>query len=90
QELKAFDKPIITVFNKMDLYEEKVFDPWLDEEVKKDLLKQLTDRWETITEGNCIFISAIERRNIETFRNTIMNKVKSLYKERYPYMTQFY
>lgn len=90
QELKAFDKPILTVFNKMDLYEEKVFDPWLDEEVKKDMLQQLYDRWESITEGNCIFISASERRNIDSFRSTIMNKVKDLYKERYPYMTQFY
>jgi len=90
QELKAFDKPILTVFNKMDLYEERVFDPWLDEEVKQDMLQQLKERWESITEGNCIFISALERRNIDTFRSSIMNKVKSLYKERYPYMTQFY
>ena len=29
QELKAFDKPILTIFNKMDLYEEKNFDSWL-------------------------------------------------------------
>ncbi len=90
QELKAFDKPILTVFNKMDLYEQRVFDPWLDKEVKEDMLQQLKERWESITEGNCIFISALERRNIDTFRNSIMNKVKALYKERYPYMTQFY
>src|SRR6185437_12661968 len=30
QEIGAFDKPTITIFNKMDLYEQKVFDPWLD------------------------------------------------------------
>lgn len=90
QELKAFDKPILTVFNKMDLYEEKVFDPWLDSEVKQDLLLQLVKRWETETHGNCIFISATERRNIDAFRTTILDKVKALYEERYPYMTQFY
>src|SRR4029078_1392873 len=31
QELHAFNKPIITIFNKMDLYEEHTFDPWLEE-----------------------------------------------------------
>lgn len=90
QELKAFDKPMLTVFNKMDLYETKVFDPWLDSEVKQDLLLQLVKRWETLTEGNCIFISAVEKRNIDQFRETILKKVKDLYEERYPYLTQFY
>lgn len=90
QEIGAFDKPILTVFNKLDLYEEKVFDPWLDAEVKQDLMNQLVRRWETLTNGNCVFISAIERRNIDQFRDTILGKVKALYKERYPYMTQFY
>jgi GTP-binding protein HflX len=31
QEIKAFDKPIVTIFNKMDLYEKNTFDPWLEE-----------------------------------------------------------
>ena len=44
QDIKAFDKPIITIFNKMDLYEQKVFDPWLDDEVKQDLLKPVEEQ----------------------------------------------
>src|SRR5881392_3046719 len=32
QELKAYDKPVITIFNKMDQYEKNTFDPWLEEE----------------------------------------------------------
>jgi GTP-binding protein HflX len=90
QDIKAFDKPILTIFNKMDLYEEKVFDAWLDEEVKRDLLNQLKARWERETHNNCVFISATERRNIDALRNTILDKVKKLYEERYPYLTQFY
>jgi GTP-binding protein HflX len=90
QDIKAFDKPVITIFNKMDLYEEKVFDPWLDSEVKQDLLIQLKSRWEHVTHNNCIFISATERRNIDQLRATILDKVKDLYQERYPYLTQFY
>lgn len=90
QEIGAFDKPVLTIFNKMDLYEEQVFDPWLDDEVKQDLLIQLKNRWEHETNGNCVFISATERKNIDQLRETILNKVKELYKERYPYLTQFY
>lgn len=90
QELKAFDKPTLVVFNKMDLYEQKVFDPWLEAEVKQDLLQQLKERWESILDGHCVFISAAEKRNIDGFRRLILNKVKALYAERYPYLTQFY
>ncbi|XZF12638.1 GTPase HflX [Chitinophagaceae bacterium MMS25-I14] len=90
QEIGAFDKPVLTIFNKMDLYEERTFDPWLDEEVKKDLLDQLQRRWAAETGGSCIFISATERRNIDGLRQTILDKVKALYEERYPYLTNFY
>jgi GTP-binding protein HflX len=87
QELKAFEKPIITIFNKMDLYEEKNFDHWLEDEVKTEILRELREKWEHITEGNCIFISALEKRNIDALRNFILTKVRELYKIRYPYRT---
>ncbi len=90
QDIKAFDKPVLTIFNKMDLYEERTFDPWLDSEVKEDILKQLKARWENETNNACVFISATERRNIDQLRQTILDKVKELYEERYPYLTQFY
>ena len=38
QEFKAFEKPILTIFNKMALYEEKNFDEWLEDEVKQEIL----------------------------------------------------
>ena len=90
QDIKAFDKPILVVFNKMDLYEEKVFDPWLEEEVKTDLLAQLKRRWQSETNDNSVFISATEKHNIEELRITILEKVRKLYEERYPYLTRFY
>ncbi|MEZ5017391.1 MAG: GTPase HflX [Flavipsychrobacter sp.] len=90
QEIKAFDKPTITIFNKMDLYEEHVFDEWLEESVKEDLLNQLKSRWERETNGRCVFISATKKTNIEELRNTILKEVKALYEERYPYLTKFY
>jgi len=89
QDIKAFEKPIIVVFNKMDLYEKNVFDEWLDENVKKEILEDLHERWERETEGKVVFISAIEKRNLELLRNTILDKVREVYKLRYPYKTEF-
>lgn len=90
QELKAFDKPTIMVFNKMDLYASKNFDEWLTADVKKQLEGELFHKWENITEGNSIFISATERENIEALRTKILDKVRDLYKKRYPYKTMYF
>lgn len=90
QELKAFDKPILTVLNKIDLYEEKNFDAWLEPEVRAEIMRELREKWETATEGNCIFISAKERTNIDALRAFILQKVREMYQVRYPYKTSFY
>jgi len=89
QDSEAFDKPILVVFNKMDLYEKTVFDEWLDENVKKEILEDLRERWERETEGKAIFISAIEKRNLALLRQRILNKVREEYRVRYPYKTKF-
>ena len=88
QDIHAFEKPIITVFNKMDLYEEKNFDPWLEEDVRTEILNDLYEKWQRETDGNAVFVSALEKKNIEELRATILNKVKELYKVRYPYKSE--
>ena len=90
QELGAFEKPIITVFNKMDLYIKNTFDEWLDEDTKQQILQDLKARWQHETSGNAIFISALERTNIDELRKTILEKVRELYRIRYPYKTEFF
>ncbi|HEX7905733.1 MAG TPA: GTPase HflX [Chitinophagaceae bacterium] len=85
QELKAFDKPILTIFNKMDLYEKQTFDEWLEERTKQEILEDLRDRWNNETNGNAIFISALEKRNLELLRSAILEKVREMYRIRYPY-----
>jgi GTP-binding protein HflX len=89
QDIKAAEKPAILIFNKIDQYEKLTFDEWLDESVKKDMMNELKERWENETNGNCVFISATEKRNIDELRTTILDKVKKLYKIRYPYKTEF-
>lgn len=89
QELKAFDKPMLTIFNKMDLYEANTFDEWLEESTKKEILNDLYERWQRETNGNAVFISAIEKRNLDELRKKILGKVKEMYRVRYPYKTEF-
>ena len=90
QELKAFDKPVVTIFNKMDLYKQKYFDEWLEDEVKEDILRELKDRWNGITNNQCVFVSAIEKQNIEELRTVILHKVRDMYQIKYPYKTVFF
>ncbi|OYU56520.1 MAG: GTPase HflX [Chitinophagaceae bacterium BSSC1] len=90
QELKAFEKPILTIFNKMDLYAERTFDEWLEDGVKEEILRDLKDKWDQITNNNCVFVSAVEKNNIEALRGQILEKVRNQYQVRYPYRTQLY
>lgn len=90
QEMNCADKPVITVFNKMDLFEKNHFDEWLDPETKATILEEIKGRWQHETQGQCVFVSALERKNMDGLRNTILEKVKELYAIRYPYKTGFY
>lgn len=90
QDLKAFEKPILTIFNKMDLYEKQTFDEWLEDEVKQEILHDLKQRWQNITRGNCVFVSALERKNIDELRQTILHKVREMYRVRYPYKSEYF
>lgn len=90
QELNAAEKPTLTIFNKMDLYEKQTFDEWLEEDTKKEILHDLYDRWQGETGGNAVFVSAVERRNLDGLRKTVLDKVRKLYRVRYPYKTDFF
>ena len=90
QELNAFNKPVIIIFNKMDLYIKNTFDEWLDEDTKQQILDDLKRKGQNETNGNAIFISALERTNIDELRKRILEKVRELYHVRYPYKSAFF
>ncbi|MBL7724516.1 MAG: GTPase HflX [Chitinophagaceae bacterium] len=89
QELNALEKPTITIFNKMDQYEEQTFDEWLEDDTKKEILDDLYERWQRETNGNAVFVAAIEKRNLDILRKAILERVRELYRIRYPYKTEF-
>ncbi|MFN8309397.1 MAG: GTPase HflX [Chitinophagales bacterium] len=90
EELGAKDKPVIVIFNKMDLYEAKQFDEFVPAEVKRSLLRELEESWMARTNDNVIFISATQNRNTAALREKIFEKVKLLYLQRYPYKAGYW
>ncbi len=89
-DLGAGDKPVITIFNKMDKFEEQAFDQWLEPAVKAEILDDLKQRWQNETKGPCVFISATERINLDNLRQSILNEVREMYRIRYPYRAEFF
>jgi len=62
----------------------------LEEDVKSEILDDLKQRWTNETKDNCVFISALEKKNIELLRQTILNKVREMYQIRYPYKAEYF
>ena len=87
EEIGASSKPILYIFNKVDQYEKNQFDPWLEEKVKKEIMDELIQKWEWETHDQSIFISATEKRNLDQLRKMLLEKVRQLYVQRYPYRT---
>jgi GTPase len=89
-ELGAAEKPMVTIFNKMDQFEKNTFDPWLEADIKQQILQELKERWQNETKDNCVFVSATEKTNIDGLRQTILHKVREMYRIRYPYKAEFF
>lgn len=90
EDIGTKDKPMVIVFNKMDLYEAKTFDEFLPVEIKREMLTSLENYWSEKTKGNAIFVSATENRNTSDLRHLIFDKVKKLYLDRYPYKAGYF
>jgi GTP-binding protein HflX len=86
-EIGASDKPVLMVFNKIDAYNPEVIDA-------DDLMTQKTSAHNTLddwkqtwmnTHQDAVFISALNKENIDDFRKTVYNKVKEIHVKRFPY-----
>ncbi|HYK76427.1 MAG TPA: GTPase HflX [Daejeonella sp.] len=83
KELGAIDKQIITVFNKIDAYQVPKFDP--QDDLPPPTLEDFENSWMSKNQSPSIFISALNRENIEQFRALLYEKVKAIHLQRYPY-----
>lgn len=89
-DLEAGETPTITVFNKMDLFRKKNYDPLTPPETLKEIHDELLKSWMAKTNDQAVFISALAGEGIQEFRAKLLESVKEAYKVRYPYQTQFY
>ena len=75
KDLKVLDKPMIMVFNKVDAFYSE------DGEMS---IADFEKSWIGKTNTPAIFISALNKSNLESFRTLIYDKVKALHETRYP------
>ncbi|MBR5055871.1 MAG: GTPase HflX [Bacteroidales bacterium] len=73
------DKPIYMVFNKIDQYKPEPYDEFsLDERTERNYtLEEFEHSWMSKENTPCIFISAIEKTNIDKFRSDLLKMVTS-------------
>ena len=91
-EIDENQKPTYLVFNKIDKFrytrkEEDDLTPKTKENYSLDDLKKT---WMAKTNVNSIFISAIEKQNIDAFKKLIYKNVKETHIKRYPYNNFLY
>ena len=92
-EINSINKPTILVFNKIDNYKSVKID-------EDDLITEKTkihyslDDWKKTWMGNLgndvIFISAIEKSNIEQLKKLLYSKVREIHITRFPYNNFLY
>ena len=86
-DLGCGDKPSMMIFNKIDAY------TWTPQDAD-DLsapsrenisLEDLRHTWMARLSGDCLFISAKEKENIDELRDVLYKKVRELHVQKYPY-----
>ena len=88
-DIKSSNKPTIMVFNKIDAYKHLTIDD-------DDLITEKTKRYYTLEEWkstwmsnvgeeNALFISAVNKENIEEFRERVYEAVRQIHITRFPY-----
>lgn len=89
KDIDALDKPIITVFNKIDAYKAPVE---VDEngEENKVTLEDFRNSWMGKNADPAIFLSATEKMNVEEFKQKLYEIISKLHTARYPYNNLLY
>ncbi len=89
KDIKALDKPVITVFNKIDAYKPPVEIDENGEEVKVTL-EDFKNSWMAKNSDPAIFLSATEKTNVEEFKQKLYEIISKMHNTRYPYNNLLY
>ncbi|MCB0552758.1 MAG: GTPase HflX [Phaeodactylibacter sp.] len=88
KELNALDKPTLLVFNKIDLYRDRYYDPFVDEEARQEIEEGLKGSLRHTFDTELIFLSAKTKENIDGLREKLQQMVREQYIVRYPYQAK--
>ena len=88
-EIESVDKPTIMVFNKIDAYKHQTIDED-DLVTEKTKIHYTLEDWKKtwmnkLEDNNCLFISALNKENMEEFRAKVFEEVKKIHITRFPY-----
>ena len=87
-DIESADKPTIMVFNKIDAYEAEPFDDTdLIAEITKAnySLQEWKNTWMSKIGDNALFISALNKENLEDFKKRVYDEVRKIHVQRFPY-----
>ncbi len=87
-EIDSADKPTVMIFNKIDAYTHKTIeeDDLVTEKTKEHYsLDDWKKTWMNDIEKQSIFISALNKSNLEEFREKVYDEVKKIHVQRFPY-----
>ncbi|HWK56372.1 MAG TPA: GTPase HflX [Parapedobacter sp.] len=96
EELGALDKPVITVFNKIDAYrgepdERQESDAAMEERERRPVsLDDFKRSWMARHNSPAVFISATDKTNVDEFRKLLYETVVDMHTKRYPYDNLLY
>ena len=87
KDIKAIDKPIFVVFNKIDAYRYEEYDEFSLEPKRQEnyTLDEFKNSWIAKENTPCIFISAREKIGIDKLRGDLYKMVAEIHAGRYPF-----
>ncbi|QLE01228.1 GTPase HflX [Galbibacter sp. BG1] len=93
EDIKSLDKPTIMVFNKIDNYEHETIeeDDLVTEKTTKHFtLDEWKQTWMNRAGDDVLFISALNKENLEEFRKKVYEEVRRIHITRFPYNNFLY
>lgn len=87
-EIECKGKPTIMVFNKIDAYEAEPFDEedLIAEKTKANFsIEEWKQTWMSRLGDNALFISALNKENLDEFRKRVYQEVREIHITRFPY-----
>ncbi len=88
KELGADQKPTVLIFNKIDLFRERNYDLYLDEEGREEVEEGLRKSLESEFQNEALLISAHTKENMDKLRARLVAMVKDEYQMTYPYVAK--